>query len=203
MPNQIQVLKTKKNDVRAFTPHHFYNGDLRVVGRSYIAIVSKFKNAFGKNGAGFTLIEVMVVVAIMGIMAVLSIVSLGNGRIQRDLEANAREFAGVVREAQNYALTGKQTGGGAVCAFSVTWTGSSTYELGSTASGDCGGSVTSLANYSLKNGVTLNNFGTISFALPWARTGGGQANFSKGSDTYSVCISADGKISDQIGAVCP
>lgn len=160
------------------------------------------------NFRAFTLIEMLVVMAIVGIMTAVVVVSFGSGRTEKELETNAREFASAVREAQNYALTGKQAvEGGSACAFSVTWTDSSTYKLGSTPSGSCEATPTSLVNYSLKNGVTMNNFGTISFKLPWAAVvsgGGSQVIFSKSSGTYSVCINTEGKITDQVGSSsCP
>lgn len=158
-----------------------------------------------KNLRAFTLIEIMVVVAIVSIMTATVIVSLGSGRAKKELETNAHEFASVVREAQNYALTGKQAGGGTVCTFSVTWTSPSTYSLGYTASGNCAVAPTSLVSYSLKNGVTFSNSGAVSFRSPWAEvtTGGVQANFSRSSNTRSVCVNAQGKISDQTGTTCP
>lgn len=160
------------------------------------------------NFRAFTLIEMLVVMAIVGIMTTVIVASLGSGRTKRELETNAREFASTVREAQSYALTGKQAiGGGSACAFSVTWMGSSTYKLGSTPSGSCGAIPTSIVSYSLKNGVTLSNFGTISFKLPWAAVvsgGGSKVIFSKSSNTHSVCINVEGKITDQVGSSsCP
>jgi len=159
-----------------------------------------------KNGAGFTLIEVMVVVALMGIMAALSIVSLESGRIERELEANAREFVGIVREAQNYALTGRQIGGNTACSFSVVWA-ASTYSFRYTPSGNCAASPTPIASYALKNGVAFSNTNALSFSLPHAAldfsTGNRSATFTKQSSSYVVCIYADGRISDQRGAACP
>src|SRR3989338_8872679 len=159
-----------------------------------------------KNGAGFTLIEVMVVVALMGIMAALSIVSLESGRIERELEANAREFVGIVREAQNYALTGRQIGGNTTCSFSVAWAASA-YSLRYTPSGNCAASPTLIASYALKNGVAFSNADALSFSLPHAAlnfgAGSKKATFTKQSRNYVVCIYADGRISDQRGTVCP
>jgi prepilin-type N-terminal cleavage/methylation domain-containing protein len=159
------------------------------------------------NFRAFTLIEMLVVMAIVSIMTAVAIVSFGSGRIKKELETNAREFASAVREAQNYALTGRQAAGLTACAFSVTWTSSSTYKFGVTPSGSCGAVPASIVSYSLKNGVTVSNFGTISFQLPWAIVvsgGGSQVIFSKSSNTHSVCVSADGKITDQVGSSsCP
>lgn len=61
---------------------------------------SKFKS-------GFTLMELMVVVAIIGIMTAVTIVSLNRGKTEKQLEVAAREVAGAIREAQSNALNGK------------------------------------------------------------------------------------------------
>ncbi|MDO8566142.1 MAG: prepilin-type N-terminal cleavage/methylation domain-containing protein [Candidatus Moranbacteria bacterium] len=153
--------------------------------------------------SGFTIIELLVVIAIISIITVVLLLSFGDSRVKKELETNANEFAGVVREAQNYALTGKQAGGGTVCAFSVTWTTPSTYSLGYTASGSCATAPTSLVSYSLKNGVIFSNSGAVSFKSPWAEvtTGDVQVNFSRSGNTHSVCVNAEGKISE--GITCP
>lgn len=204
------MLTIRKNNFRAFTPHYFYDKDVTFFGRIRIALAPRLKNAFSENSAGFTLIEMLVVVAIVGIMTTVVVASFGSGRTKKELETNAREFAAALRETQSYALTGKQVaGGGSACAFSVTWMDLSTYKLGSTASGSCEAEPTSLTSYSLKNGVTLSNFGMISFKLPWAAVtftsgSGSQVIFSKSSDTHSVCINVEGKITDQVGSLsCP
>ncbi|NCQ06665.1 MAG: prepilin-type N-terminal cleavage/methylation domain-containing protein, partial [Candidatus Moranbacteria bacterium] len=62
---------------------------------------------FQKN-TGVTLIELIVVMAILGIMASITTISFGSSRDKRAVETNARQFAAVVRLAQNYALSGKQ-----------------------------------------------------------------------------------------------
>jgi prepilin-type N-terminal cleavage/methylation domain-containing protein len=161
-----------------------------------------------KNLRGFTLIEIIIVVAIISIMAGLIIVPLGTSRVKKELETNAREFVGVVREAQNYALTGKQIGGNTACAFYVIWTTPSTYSLKYTPSGSCGATPTNIVSYSLKNGVTFSTGGSFNFALPHATlsfSSGSQATvFKKGTISHVVCTYADGHISDRPGSTtCP
>lgn len=160
-----------------------------------------------KNLRGFTLIEVMVVMAIISIVSGMVIVSLTDSRVKRELETNAREFVGVVREAQNYALTGKQIGGNTACSFSVTWMAPSTYNLKYTPSGNCTATPTSTASYSLKNGVIFQNAstsGSFNFALPHANfSGNTSVKFTKKGIWHTVCISSDGRISDKPGPSCP
>ena len=67
---------------------------------------------------GFTLIEILVVVAIIGIAAGIILVSVGSGRTQKEVEGDARRLVGMLRELQNDALSGKQVVSGRVsCAF--------------------------------------------------------------------------------------
>ncbi len=61
-----------------------------------------------KNKKGFTLIELMIVIAIITIMTaiILTIDSKGNDKLK--LETTAREVVSIIRTAQNNALSGKQ-----------------------------------------------------------------------------------------------
>lgn len=161
------------------------------------------------SARAFTLIEVMIVVAIIGILSGIVIIPLGNGRIERELETNAREFVGVVREAQNYALTGKQAVAGTdPCRFFMSWSGSS-YTLSywyKDASGVCNQTFL-MATYTLNNGVAFGSGDTLYFTLPHANldfsTGSRGATFTKQSINHIACVYADGRISDQTGASCP
>ena len=170
-----------------------------------------------KNLRGFTFVEVMMVMAIISIMAGIVAVSFKTGRVDKELETNAREFAGVLREAQNYALTGKVITGsgipsGAVpCRFQVKWSGSS-YKLiyyYKDAGGNCvSNSNSTIATYVLKNGVKFSNNSdeSLSFTLPHADldfSGGKIVKFIKQSSNYVVCISVDGRVADQSGLNCP
>jgi prepilin-type N-terminal cleavage/methylation domain-containing protein len=158
-----------------------------------------------KNLPGFTFVEVMMVMAIISIMAGMVTVSLSKSRVERELETNAREFAGVVREAQNYALTGKQFKIDTYpCRFQVEWSISS-YKLiyyYKDASENCVSNFT-IATYPLKNGVVFGNGGSLFFTVPHAVFGGNtSAAFSKSSNNYFVCISSDGRITDK-NTSCP
>lgn len=58
----IRVFSQKNRS--GFTPHYLYGRDVSVVERRYVATVCNPKNILSKNSAGFTLIEVLVSVAI-------------------------------------------------------------------------------------------------------------------------------------------
>lgn len=163
----------------------------------------------------FTLIEIVVVIAIMGIMSSLFFVNLSNNQATRAVETNSQEFMGVVREAQNHALSGKQLVTGTdPCRYEINWGGTNgttnkTFNLKywyKNASGTCNQSSV-FATYSLKPGVTFASGATFYFTLPHAAldfaSGSRVAVFTKAGVTHSACIYSNGRITDQVGASCP
>lgn len=66
------------------------------------------KKKIRKNG--FTLIELMIIVAIIGIMTTVGFVSLKSGQNQAKLKATQTEIVALVKLAQSYALQGKKQG---------------------------------------------------------------------------------------------
>ena len=82
-----------------------------------IPIKNHTKNMMHRRG--FTLIEIMVVMAIIGIVTAVTIVSFGSGKERKAVEGQARKVAAAIREMQNYALTGKQIGTNVPCKFGV------------------------------------------------------------------------------------
>ena len=59
---------------------------------------------------GFTLIELMIIVAMIGIMTTVGFVSLKSGQNQAKLKATQAEIATMIKLAQSYALQGKKQG---------------------------------------------------------------------------------------------
>lgn len=158
------------------------------------------------NAYGFTLIEAMVVIAIVSIMTGAVIASLGNGRVKRELETNAREFASVIREAQNNALTGKSAIAGTTpCGYQINWTAGSSYAMTYLyKSGAACDQSSPVASYVLKNGVSFSASGFFGFSLPHADlSGSSSAVLGKRSDSHAVCVYADGRILNQSGSSCP
>jgi len=119
-----------------------------------------------KNKKGTTLLEVMAVIGIIGIMASMTVVSMNDARTNASLESAAEEIIAVMREAQNYSLTGKEitTGCGK---FRVSRVNGGSYRLRiyeTNSETPCSG-VNYL--YTLNNGVELDSSNwEINFTAP-------------------------------------
>lgn len=166
---------------------------------------------------GFTLVELMVVMAMTAIMIGVVLVSLDGARDRKNVEVEARKLAAVIREAQNYALTGKQFVSGRVtCSVGVRAIGdgdegyivSYAYRSGT----DCSDSPTAATwvTNSLLNGVRFaSTTDTFSFVVPRGEVNlGGNPNpipiqVSKNSATWSVCVYSGGRVVEAAGASCP
>jgi prepilin-type N-terminal cleavage/methylation domain-containing protein len=100
---------------------------------------------------GFTLVEIVIVIAIIGIASsiVLSVVS--NGRTRAQVEGDARRLSGMLRDLQNNALAGEQIVLGRVsCGFSLP--------------PSAAGAITIVPTYLYRNGATCAT--TLSDVLP-------------------------------------
>lgn len=158
----------------------------------------------------FTLIEIAVVVAIIGILSSLLFSGFSSGRSAKAVETNAREFVGIVREAQNYALTGKQLIAGTdPCGYVVDWSGASytmTYKY-KNAGGACSQS-SIVTTYSLKGGASFSATGSLEFGLPHGvivglASGSRAVVFTKSGVTHVACVYFNGRMLDQAGSTCP
>jgi prepilin-type N-terminal cleavage/methylation domain-containing protein len=66
-----------------------------------------FKKQILKNKKGFTLAELMIVVAIIGIMTSVSLLMFNKNRSQKEVETGARLLSATISQAYNNAITGK------------------------------------------------------------------------------------------------
>lgn len=161
-----------------------------------------------KNLRGFTLIEVMIVIAIIGITSALVFVSLSTGKTGRLLERSSREVMAALREAQNYAVSGRST------AINENNTSFGMQIVSATAYNVISSSGT-VSSYSLKEGVTFTSGATtLGFLVPRGEvTVAGVAlaagasyriSLSKSGSMMYICLYQSGRIVENGGnATCP
>jgi prepilin-type N-terminal cleavage/methylation domain-containing protein len=141
----------------------------------------------------FTLIELMMVMAIIGIMSVVAYATLTGGRPAARLKSAQREVAAVIRLAQGYALQGKTQNGATPCGYGVSFDNNKTtyhifYNFFDTARfancdvqnndspqerRDKNPNSTNAEDYTLKDGATLSspnwNRASVFFTVPHGR----------------------------------
>ncbi len=161
-----------------------------------------------KTLAAFSLIELLVTVALISILSGVILAVSGNDRTSEQLENSARQVAGAFREAQNYALTGYQgVTGTDPCRFTVAWSGTgytTTYSYKDGA-GACT-QTASLRSYQLADGVAFSGTGSFYFTLPHATivpANNVTVSLTKAGSTHVVCVSATGLINNFDGTTCP
>lgn len=149
-----------------------------------------------KRKKGFSLVELLTIVAIISIMTTISLVSLMENKKKREVEVEARSVAAAIRQAQNYALTGK--GASPTCtSYTFSWTnGGASYSSGG---GSC------VANtYSLRNGVTFgsNSTNSLAFSVPRAESSGTtKILLGKGTYNFTVCVYQTGRVEENSGNI--
>ncbi|MFC1645011.1 Tfp pilus assembly protein FimT/FimU [Patescibacteria group bacterium] len=136
---------------------------------------------------GFTLLEVLVVTAIILIMTVSILATLNSNKLDRELESAGDQTYSAIREAQNYALTGKETAPGCdVYSFSFS---DDRYIISNKESDGTECAFRTVGE--LKNSVQFAGSGSIDFSVPH-----GDVNvetvesigLSKSGKTYNVCV---------------
>jgi prepilin-type N-terminal cleavage/methylation domain-containing protein len=169
---------------------------------------------------GFTLVELIVAMGVLSIMASVTIVSMGGAKTKQEVEGAARQVAAAIREAQNYALTGKNIGaaGDVPCRFHVTVANTSPnvtiQQIKFDSSGVCNTNSGSMV-YSLQHGVVFSANAEVRFDVPRGepRNSAGTEigisgvthvgfSFAKSGSTAHVCVYPLGRIEEKIGVNC-
>ncbi|MFA5777501.1 MAG: prepilin-type N-terminal cleavage/methylation domain-containing protein [Parcubacteria group bacterium] len=152
----------------------------------------------GKNKKGFSLIELLIAIAIIGIITSVTIVSMGDRKRDAEVEVAARKVVAAIRQAQNNALAGK--GASSSCSqYNFTY-GSSGYSM------DCSGNYS--VSHTLENGITFANASanTVSFSVPFGTLNPASdttIQLTKNSSTYYICVNKGGDVSEVKNLPCP
>jgi prepilin-type N-terminal cleavage/methylation domain-containing protein len=165
----------------------------------------------------FTLIEVVIVMAIIAVVSVIAIVSFATTRTDGQVKQAAHLVAGSLREAQNYALSGRSTGTAQDnCWYGVSMSGTG-YSLFNRykAAGVCSAQAT-IGNFTLPAGVSFGASEIIGFSLPRseplyyngssmvALTTSRLIQLVKGGRSFYLCVYSTGRVEERgMSASCP
>ena len=127
-------------------------------------INQKFKNQKLKNNSGFTMIELLVAMAIVSILSVLTLTNIREGSNDQALLRSAQNFASNIKKAQNFALSPKKYGANPVCFYGIKINTATDYFLYYNDRNNCVGQVrynnnfsTKLKTIKLENGIIFTN----------------------------------------------
>lgn len=157
---------------------------------------NKNKKKLFEEKKGFTLIELMVVVAIFAIMAGVAFSHIASTRGNVELETAANELVAAIRETQNYALTGKLGDESDVCSGYVFAPGvpaSNSYTISASNPDDCSFSISK----EIGGSVVVASGGAITFNAPHADKippGMTDIVLEKNGSNYHVCVNGAGRI---------
>ncbi len=149
--------------------------------------------------AGFTLLELMVVVAIIGIMSAVGFVSLSDSRNQKAVDLEARKVASVLRMTQNYAVSGYSLDINKIpCQFTFTSMSTGSYSISYNYRSPVGvcGSPQLISTFTVANNVSITS-ATVGFARPRGEVASPtQIILSRAGLTATVCVGVGGVIDD-------
>lgn len=84
---------------------------------------------FIKDKKGFTLSELLVVMVITGILVAIAFISLAGSGARGDLKQSSIDVAELLRQVQNYSMTGQETGGSVPTAYGIYFVTNTAYHF--------------------------------------------------------------------------
>ncbi len=126
--------------------------------------------------SGFTLFELVIVIAMTGLLAMVALVKFNELRASQELNITASDFVSKIRDVQNKVLAGAiVTSGQAASAYEIIFSaGSGTYTLRYAIGGT---NTTTLENVNLSPNVQIQQSVTVQIYAPFGRVYvGGAAN---------------------------
>jgi prepilin-type N-terminal cleavage/methylation domain-containing protein len=154
---------------------------------------------------GFSLVEFIVVIAIIFVMTGILFVNYNNNRAKTEVEAAARTLVVQMRALQNESLNGKQIGDKMACQYIFNANASSQYsiEYKECSSGNTIDDGSQTLYFNSKHNVNSIAAITVTFNSPFGQLSGGsnqQIILESGSRRASVCVCNSGNIFDQTGS---
>jgi prepilin-type N-terminal cleavage/methylation domain-containing protein len=187
-------------DVKRTNTHHWEKGVSNLHKKVVKKKMSEGKIKKDSKIEGFTLLEVIIVIAIVGVMAAVVSVSLVPARNEAKVRAAQTESAATIKLAQSYALQGKKLGAVTPNFFGFVISSSTVYKI-------CGCSVANCSDCSGANIIESRNlpagvtFGTSALALTFNVPDGNinpsadtTISMSGGGISKSITVKAGGAI---------
>ncbi|MFA6974148.1 MAG: type II secretion system protein [Parcubacteria group bacterium] len=156
------------------------------------------KNSFKKYNSAFTLVELLVVIAFIGIMTSVALVSFQSSKDKKIVETEARKVAATIREAQNYALTGK--GISVSCGtINFCYNNSAQYSInGGREAASC-----TVEYYKLGNGANFTNTACFTFSAPWGNvSASANIGVKRGSYCSTITVTSSGNVTEGSAVGC-
>ena len=155
---------------------------------------------------GFTLLEMIITVAIIGILASITVISFTSSRNEVRVKAAQAEVAASIKLAHSYALQGRADGGTTPSYYGIRFFSSTNYALCGCSNSTCSDCAYASAEekYSLQNGVVLHSPSLanawVTFSIPNGRVQTGSGMFtirsSDGSQTKGISVNSNGYVTE-------